>query len=145
MYIYNIYYIYVHIYIYTQIFTYAYVYLYGYSLWATWSLINGNQTCRLLSAFSAGGFAEEQHRYYLRPTGRKFIVLLLGRAFPDPWEDPKSRSPIFSGLQYSYGVDWGTLKWICFLDPSSGLGPQGPQSTTKSPNASFWALPCGLN
>ena len=32
---------------------------------------------------------------------------------PDPWEDPKSRSP--------YGVDYRTLRWIYFLDPPRGL------------------------
>ena len=40
---------------------------------------------------------------------------------PDPREDPKSRSPNF-GMQYSYGVDCRTLRWIYFLDPPSGLG-----------------------
>ena len=44
---------------------------------------------------------------------------------PDPREDPKSRSPN-SGLYYSYGVDYGVLRWIYFLDPPRGLGKRGP-------------------
>ena len=33
-------------------------------------------------------------------------------------EDPNSRSP-----QFSYGVDYGTLRWIYFLDPTTVRGP----------------------
>ena len=40
---------------------------------------------------------------------------------PDPREDAKSRTPN-SGLQYSSGVDYGTLGWLYFLDPPRGSG-----------------------
>ena len=39
----------------------------------------------------------------------------------DLQEDPKSRSPN-SGLQYSYGLDYGTFRWIYLLDASRGVG-----------------------
>ena len=45
-------------------------------------------------------------------------------SYPDPWEDPKSRTPN-SGLQNSYGVDYRTLRGIYFLDAPRGLGRQG--------------------
>ena len=49
--------------------------------------------------------------------------------YPDrPREDPKSRFPNF-GLEYSYGVYYGTLRGIYFLDPPRGLGKE---STLKS-------------
>ena len=41
--------------------------------------------------------------------------------FPDPREDPKSRSTN-SGMQYSYCVEYRTLRWIYFLDPPRDLG-----------------------
>ena len=41
----------------------------------------------------------------------------IGRnSSPNSW-DPKSGTPN-PGLQYFYGVDYGTLRWICFSDPS---------------------------
>ena len=45
------------------------------------------------------------------------------REEPDSWKDPKSRSPN-SGLQYSSGVGYITLRWIYLLDPPRGLGRQ---------------------
>ena len=58
-----------------------------------------------------------------RTTARPLGHLALQFRNPDPWEDPQSRSPK-SGLQYSYGVDVGSLRWIYFLDPPRGLGTQ---------------------
>ena len=42
-------------------------------------------------------------------------------------EDPESvsRSPN-SGLDYSYGVEYRTPRWIYLLDPPKGPGKQGP-------------------
>ena len=38
-------------------------------------------------------------------------------------EDP-TKTTLNSGFEYSYGVDYGTLRWISFLDPPRGLGGQ---------------------
>ena len=47
--------------------------------------------------------------------------LLKSRSKPRPPGVSKSRSP-GSGLYYSYGVDYRTLRWIYFFDPLSSLG-----------------------
>ena len=47
----------------------------------------------------------------------RMYVCMYVCTYPDPLEDPKSRTPN-SGLSYSYGVAYRTLRWIYFLDPS---------------------------
>ena len=42
-------------------------------------------------------------------------------SFPRPWKDQKSKSPN-SGLPYSYGVDYGTLKGLYSLRSFQSLG-----------------------
>ena len=56
---------------------------------------------------------------------------------PDPWEDPKSRNFNF-GLQYSYGVDSRTLRWIYFLGSSQGLRLASTSTVCKT--TAFWGL-----
>ena len=61
--------------------------------------------------------------------GKEYVASFLqgmessrkGRECPDPWEDPKSRA-LHSGLYQSYGVDYGTLRWIHFFGSNLGSG-----------------------
>ena len=50
------------------------------------------------------------------------VHLIYCSSYPEPWEDAETRTSN-SGLQYSYGVDYGTLGWIYFLDPPAAPGP----------------------
>ena len=60
-------------------------------------------------------------------------------SYPDPWEDPKSRSPN-SGLQYSYGVDYGTKGGIYFLDPPRGRGRLFGDPFEKKTSIHLWGV-----
>ena len=58
--------------------------------------------------------------------------------YPDPREDSTSRSPN-SGLQYSYGVDYRTLKRIYIRDPPRGLGILNPRAMVVG-GCDLWKL-----
>ena len=62
------------------------------------------------------------------------LLPLSGETSPDPRQDPENRFP-HSRLQYSYGVDYGTIRWIYILDPPRGLGSFQQASEAKSPSA----------
>ena len=62
---------------------------------------------------------------YFQASKPPYAIDAAGKPVPDLLEDPKRRPPN-SGLQYSYGVQYRTVRGGYFLDPPKGLGFSWP-------------------
>ena len=78
---------------------------------SSWSNGNGPWQ-RIMRSMCRDGFGDRM------TSAQKSQVAMSSN--PDPQEDPKSRSPK-DGLQYSYGVDYRTLRWIFVCPGVFGL------------------------